>query len=72
MPLPVEFKEELDLLLAPGEFLKELHLREKKFAEIRDKIKEAKFPKEVERRLHIVIQGYFKEYLVNTNQHKVI
>lgn len=72
MALPEEFKDELELSLAPVEFVNELHLRLKKFKEIKEKIKDAKFSKEIEKRLHIVIQGNFKDYLINSNQHKVI
>lgn len=48
MALPAEFNESGELFLAPPEFVEELELRERKFMEIREKIRGAKFSREVE------------------------
>lgn len=71
MTLPKKFGES-PLFLCPEEFNQMLQLRTEKFIEVQQKIKAAGLTKEQEKMLHVAIQGYFREWFVQSSQYKQI
>ena len=49
-----------------------MELRNAKFVEVQQKIKAAGLTSEQEKMLHVAIQGYFREWFVQTAQYKQI
>ena len=56
----------------PQEFTQMMELRNAKFVEVQQKIKAAGLTSEQEKMLHVAIQGYFREWFVQTAQYKQI
>lgn len=71
MSLPRKFGE-APLFLCPQEFTQMMELRNAKFVEVQQKIKAAGLTSEQEKMLHVAIQGYFREWFVQTAQYKQI
>ena len=69
MALPKKFGD-APLFLCPEEFTQMLLLRAEKFIEVQSKIKAAGLTSEQEKMLHVAIQGYFREWFVQTAQYK--
>ncbi len=69
--LPSKFKENM-LMLAPSEYLEVLNVRNNIFSEIQNLIKTEKLTHEQEKVLHVAIQGFFKDWVVNNKQIKSI
>ena len=69
--LPPQFKENM-LMLAPTAYLEVLNQRNAAFEMAQAAIKAAKLTPEQEKQLRIAIQGYFREWVVSTNQIKGI
>jgi len=66
MILPKKFTE-TQLLLAPSEFMDAIKARGEAFMDFQNTIKNAKLTNDQEKMLHVAIQGYFREWLVNNN-----
>uniref|UniRef100_A0A7S3I092 Uncharacterized protein n=1 Tax=Favella ehrenbergii TaxID=182087 RepID=A0A7S3I092_9SPIT len=71
MALPRKFGDS-PLFLCPSEFIQMMQLRSEKFLEVQSKIKAAGLSSEQEKMLHVAIQGYFREWFVQTSQYKQI
>lgn len=71
MSLPRKFGD-APLFLCPQEFTQMMELRNAKFLEVQQKIKAAGLTSEQEKMLHVAIQGYFREWFVQTAQYKQI
>mmetsp|Transcript_8628 Transcript_8628/g.8592 ORF Transcript_8628/g.8592 Transcript_8628/m.8592 type:complete len:256 (-) Transcript_8628:38-805(-) len=56
--------------LTPEEFVNAIRIREEYFASIQGAIAKAGLNEEQERRLHLAIQGYFREWLVSSGNVK--
>ena len=57
-------------LYTPEEFVSAISIREDYFESIQTMISKANLNEEQERRLHMAIQGYFREWLVSTGNIK--
>ena len=66
MSLPKKFSE-LQLFLCPQEYIDVLMIRAEHFKEIQSKIKGAMLSPEQEKMLHVAIQGYFREWFVQSS-----
>ena len=71
MALPKKFGD-APLFLCPQEFSQMMQLRTEKFLEVQQKIKAAGLSSEQEKMLHVAIQGYFREWFVQTSNYKQI
>ena len=60
------------LPLCPKDYNDNLQVRLQAFALVQNKIKKAGLSSEQEKQLHVAIQGYFREWFVQTNQYKSI
>mmetsp|Transcript_2000 Transcript_2000/g.3545 ORF Transcript_2000/g.3545 Transcript_2000/m.3545 type:complete len:91 (-) Transcript_2000:27-299(-) len=60
------------LLLCPKEYSDVLEQRVQNFQKVQQKIKGAGLNSEQEKQLHVAIQGYFREWFVQTNQYKSV
>ncbi len=67
LELPEKFKEDTQLL-APANYIEMLNARNSAFAEMQAAIKGAKLTPEQQTQLHNAIQGYFREWVVSSNQ----
>ncbi|CAG9315349.1 unnamed protein product [Blepharisma stoltei] len=69
--LPSQFGAQNPVLqLTPEEFVSAIRIREEYFASIQGAIAKAGLNEEQERRLHLSIQGYFREWLVSSGHVK--
>lgn len=59
-------------ILAPNDYKEEVILRFKKFQDMQLNIKTANLNEEQSKNMHSLLQGYFKEWLMNTNSLKPI
>ena len=58
------------VLFTPEEFVNAINIRDEYFESIQNMISKANLNEEQERRLHMAIQGYFREWLVSTGNIK--
>lgn len=58
--------------MCPREFNEQLKIRQTKFALVQAMIKKANLSSDQEKQLHVAIQGYFREWFVQTSQYKSI
>ncbi len=71
MSLPKKFSD-LPLFLCPQEYLDVLAIRAEHFKEIQNKIRGAQLTADQEKMLHVAIQGYFREWFVQSSSYKPI
>ena len=71
LELPSEFKENM-LMLAPASYLEILNARNAAFSEAQAVIKAANLTPDQQVQLRNAVQGYFREWVVSTNQIKQI
>ena len=64
--------QQFNLLLCPIEYKEQLQLRLINFGKVQQKIKNANISSEKEKQLHVAIQGYFREWFVQSNKYKEI
>ena len=71
MSLPKKFTD-LPLFLLPQEYNEVLAIRAEHFKEIQNKIRVAQLTADQEKMLHVAIQGYFREWFVQSSAYKPI
>ena len=73
LSLPQAFGKEEKLRLCPQDpFLNVINMRLAKFAEFQKQIKARNLSSEQDKMLHVAIQGYFREWFVQTSHYKHI
>ena len=68
--VPFEVKDPFNYILTPKPYLEIIQKRYSNYQNIQKMIKEAGFQESQEKAFHIALQGYFKEWLVNSGNFK--
>ena len=68
--VPFEAKDPFNYIFTPKVYLEVIQKRYNNYLEIQKMIKEAGFQESQEKAFHIALQGYFKEWLVNSGNFK--
>jgi len=71
--LPKQFGPDDRLILCPQDpYINVMNMRKARFADIQKQIKSKNLTSEQEKMLHVAIQGYFREWFVQTSSYKPI
>ena len=68
--VPFDVKDPFNYILTPKPYLEVIQKRYNNYANIQKMIKEAGFQESQEKAFHIALQGYYKEWLVNSGNFK--